>query len=151
MVKLWDAGEVRVIKEWAKLGLLIGIFWGIIFLLFGAAIGGLVGGLSGLIVGGTIGGAIGLVALIYIAIISGIKFALGRFIVEMFGWFSTSPYWRIFQVALIGGITWSILSAAFAGESISLAVNLIAAVIGSLINAWIVMFMYKKLKWRLPQ
>jgi len=143
---------------WAKIGLVTGLFWGLIILLLGTAIGGLFGsfgGLSGLvggsIIGATIGGAVGIFLTIFVAIFAAIKFVVGRFITQYTGWFVTSPYWRIFQVAIIGRITLNIISSLLSGSAIALfGLTMVGDVIFALIDAWIVIFMYKKLGWKIP-
>lgn len=137
--------------EWAKMGIVIGLFWGIIITLLGTAIGGILGGLSGGLLGGAIGGIFGFGILIGVTIAGAIKYPLGRFITEHIKWFSNKPYWRIFQVSIIGGVIWEIISSLLGSTGLTWGIiDIVIIIIGSLINSWVILFMYKQLKWKLP-
>jgi len=102
---------------WAKLGLATGVLASLIILGFGIIagftagllLGGPAGALAGVIIGGAGGIGFGFLVLIANTIRGGVEYVLGRAITEQIGWFAKSTYWRIYQCALLGRLTLSLL------------------------------------------
>ena len=139
-------------KSWAKMGFAAGLFWGIIITGISMLLGVALSGTTGLLIGLGIGGLVGIGFLIVSTIFGGIQAIAGRAITNIFKFQSKKDYWRVFQVLFTGSIAFAVLAYLLAGTvtPVGVVVDVVMAVISSLVSSWIVIYMFKRLKWRLP-
>lgn len=144
--------------EWAKLGFVLGLFWGVIFFLGGMLIGTALGGVQGLFTGALIGGLVGIAVVIGLTISGAIQSVLGRAVTEVIGWQSKKEYWKLVQVWFSGSLVLTLISVLYShfvlGEAIvllSLGISVVIGFVGSLISGKVLEWMYKQLHWKIPQ
>src|SRR3990170_2445714 len=117
------------LKEWAKFGATVGLFWGIVFGVFTLGIGLLL--LPFFIIGGAIGGFI------------------NAFITQFVGFFGKTRFWHIFQVYVTAGLLWVFILFVLkinvpgleAIKTVNLFVGLISVLITGFFIAWIGSYM----------
>jgi hypothetical protein len=140
---------------WAKMGLAVGLLLGLIVFVITTLLGLTITGIEGILPATLIGGLAGLAVLIGTSISGAISFVVGRIgllLLEKVGLKIKGIFWKIFGVAFLGSLILAIIVPYLSGLEIILGMgDILFKLISALISAWIVIFVFKKLKWKLPR
>jgi len=134
------------LKEFAKVGVGVGLVWGIVvwfFSILGFSITG-----SNPVISLLGSGALGLVVLSAVAFVTMVYLVVGAWISSYLGWWKHTAFWRIFQAYIIPSLAWGLFAGILAGTLAlwSFVVLLIGALIASAITGLVGRFMAERLR-----